>query len=252
MDNYELNKKYQGIVEDVNDPLKIGRCKIRIDWLHGEIPTADLPWANPKHALFFGKNGQAGCISIPKEGAMLEVTFSGGNIYAPEYHIMQELEETVKEELQKDGEYFGTHIMGFDGDEDLKVYFTKKKGLTLFLKGSRINIAMDNSITLEHNESSSIIEMAGGEITVTSDAEINMTAGTRIKQSSQEVWTNGRTTKLGPTPTYAAVLGEPLFMLLISLAGVIDAKLQPSPGAALSAVNQAKRLSLSTNVKVSA
>jgi hypothetical protein len=246
-----IDTLYQGFVEDINDPLKIARCKIRIPFIHGDIPIDDIPWANPKHAAFFGKGGLAGAVSIPKIGAVVEVMFSRGNIYAPEYHHMPELESTVKEQLQKDGEYAGTHIFGFDGDEDLKVYFTKKKGLTLYLKGSRINIAMDNSITIEHKETASIIELAGGVITVTSDSEINMTSGTRIKQTSQEVWANGKTTKLGPQPTYAAVLGEPLFMLLASLAGVIDAKLQPSPGAATSAVQQSKRLALSTNVKVS-
>ena len=251
-DSYDLiDTIYQGFVEDADDPLKIGRCKVRVPFIHGDIPIADIPWANPKHPAFFGKGGLAGQISIPKAGAVLEVTFSSGNIYSPEYHNMPELEQTVKDELQKDGEYIGTHIFGFDGDEDLKVYFSKVKGLTFYLKGSRINIAMDNSITIEHRETSSIIELAGGVITVTSDSEINMTAGTRIKQSSQEVWSNGQTTKLGPQPTYAAVLGEPLFMLLASLAGVIDAKLQPSPGVATSAVQQSKRLALSTNVKVS-
>jgi len=250
--DYELiDVLYQGFVEDVDDPLRIGRCKIRIPFIHGDIPIDDIPWANPKHPAFFGKDGLAGSISIPKKGAVVEVMFSRGNIYAPEYHHMPELEKTVKDQLLKEGEYFGTHIFGFDGDEDLKVYFTKKKGLTFHLKGSRINIAMNNSITIEHKETASIIELAGGVITVTSDSEINMTAGTRIKQSSQEVWSNGQTTKLGPQPTYAAVLGEPLFMLLMSLAGVIDAKLQPSPGAATSAVQQSKRLALSSNVKVS-
>ena len=42
---------WYGFVEDVNDPLKIGRCKVRIVGLHvpnkNEIPTKDLPWAHP-------------------------------------------------------------------------------------------------------------------------------------------------------------------------------------------------------------
>jgi hypothetical protein len=38
-----------GVVEDRNDPLQIGRCKVRIFGYHQEnadiLPTADLPWA---------------------------------------------------------------------------------------------------------------------------------------------------------------------------------------------------------------
>jgi GH24 family phage-related lysozyme (muramidase) len=42
---------YFGIVEDRNDPLKLGRCKVRIVGLHSssrdELSTDDLPWAYP-------------------------------------------------------------------------------------------------------------------------------------------------------------------------------------------------------------
>jgi len=40
---------WQGVVEDVNDPLKLGRCRVRILGFHNPdtrmIPTEDLPWA---------------------------------------------------------------------------------------------------------------------------------------------------------------------------------------------------------------
>tara|TARA_Y100000310_G_scaffold140089_1_gene139424 strand:- start:415 stop:1551 length:1137 start_codon:yes stop_codon:yes gene_type:complete len=42
---------WQGVVEDRLDPLKIGRCRVRILGFHTEdkheIPTAELPWAYP-------------------------------------------------------------------------------------------------------------------------------------------------------------------------------------------------------------
>lgn len=41
---------WHGLVEDVNDPLKLGRCRVRIFGLHtpikSDIPTKDLPWAH--------------------------------------------------------------------------------------------------------------------------------------------------------------------------------------------------------------
>ncbi len=42
---------WQGVVEDRMDPLKIGRCRVRILGVHTDdksasgIPTSDLPWA---------------------------------------------------------------------------------------------------------------------------------------------------------------------------------------------------------------
>lgn len=42
---------WQGIVEDVDDPLKIGRCRVRIIGYHSpnksDIPTSALPWSQP-------------------------------------------------------------------------------------------------------------------------------------------------------------------------------------------------------------
>ena len=42
-------KVYQGVVEDINDPLKLSRVKVRVFGLHtddkSKIPTQSLPWA---------------------------------------------------------------------------------------------------------------------------------------------------------------------------------------------------------------
>lgn len=42
---------WQGVVEDIDDPLKLGRCRVRIIGFHSssksDIPTENLPWATP-------------------------------------------------------------------------------------------------------------------------------------------------------------------------------------------------------------
>lgn len=46
-----MNNVFFGIVENRDDPLRLGRCKVRIFGVHSEskvdIPTEDLPWATP-------------------------------------------------------------------------------------------------------------------------------------------------------------------------------------------------------------
>jgi hypothetical protein len=46
---------FQGVVEDRNDPLKLGRCRVRCVGFHTEsktdIPTDDLPWAMPMQPI---------------------------------------------------------------------------------------------------------------------------------------------------------------------------------------------------------
>lgn len=246
------NHKHLGIVEDNQDPLRIGRCKIRLPRLHdpAKIDTEDLPWSFPKFPLFFGQSGKAGSMSVPKNGSIVTVELAEGDQYSPEYYHVQELAQDVKDELQKEyGD--GVHIIGFDGDEELKMFHTPEKGLTFKLKDSYVNIGKDSAITIEHKETQSTIELRGGTITITSDSQVNTTAGTSIKDTSSEVWMDGKTTKVGHNPQYSAVLGEPLFAVLQGMAAIIDAKLFPTPNVAGSLVQQMKKLTLSNTVKVS-
>ena len=243
---------YMGTIEDVDDPVKIGRCRIRIPLLYGpdstSIPTKDIPWAMPKYPIMFGMGGRAGAASIPKLGAVVEVKFSNSNMNAPEYSVVQELADDIKEIL--DDEYLGTHVICSDGDEEFRIFFTKSKGITVYNKGSRLNMGSDSAILLEHKDAKSSMEMRGGVITTLANSEMNSTAGTRIKTTSKEVWANGSLTKLGTNPQYSAVCGEPLFALLKIMAATIDAKLYPTPNVTMGIVEQMKQLILSKTVKV--
>ena len=46
---------WHGVVEDVNDPLMLGRCRVRVFGYHTEdlveLPTTDLPWAYPMQPI---------------------------------------------------------------------------------------------------------------------------------------------------------------------------------------------------------
>jgi len=52
------NKIYMGVVESRADPLKLGRCKVRVVGIHTEnttvLPTKDLPWAYPMQPITSG------------------------------------------------------------------------------------------------------------------------------------------------------------------------------------------------------
>ncbi len=244
-----LSREFLGQVVDNQDTEKIGRCKIRVFGLFDNIATEDLPWSNPKKQPIFGQDGQGGSISIPKNGAILKVTFDNQDIYAPEYHYHQELAKDVKAQLQS--EYDGTHIFCFDGDVKLKMFYVPSTGLTFELDGSKINIHTDNSITIEHKGTTSTIELRGGTININSDSQINNTSGSRIKDTSNEVWIDGKSTKVGHQPQYKAVLGEPLFLLLRTLAETIDAKMYTTPGLCVNLVEQFKQQVLSDTVKMS-
>lgn len=253
MENSLTDRQFLGTVEDSRDPELQGRCRIRVFGIHGEaIPVEDLPWAYPKQkSTYFGQDGKAGAISIPKDGAVVAVMFNNGNIYSPEYYAIQELADDIKEELQKEGEYHGSHFLLFDGDEELKFWFTKEKGITMQLKGSRVNIGQDKTITIEHDQTQSVIELKGTEINITADSKIIATSTSKIELNSNDIHVNGNNVVVGPNKPLAqpAVLGTSLATALTTLAGVIDSKWPPTPGATVSSIKSLEQTFLSKTTK---
>ena len=246
-----LIKRYMGTVVDVNDPLKEGRCRVRVHGLFDSLAVEDIPWANPgAKSTFFGKEGAAS-ISIPKNGALVVVRFDQGDIYSPEYEQLQELAKDLQEELKKDGEYLGSHFILWDGDEALKLWFTVGKGLTFENKASRINIAQDSTITIEHKDTESIIELEGPTIKIIANSTVDITATSEVRVTSEQVWLRGDFTRLGASGlTEPAVMGDALMATIESLASMIDGKMPSTPGLAKGVVSLAKPLILSDTVTV--
>lgn len=65
-----------GVVEDRQDPMGLGRCRVRVFGAHSEslsdIPTQDLPWAHPSHSV----NNHT--FTTPKEGEYVFGFFMDG------------------------------------------------------------------------------------------------------------------------------------------------------------------------------
>ena len=247
---------YLGKVEDINDPLYEGRCRVRVFSLFDDIDTEDLPWAVPTgKPMFFGQDAKAGSISIPKVGAIVRVKFADGDVYSPEYSQIQEIGDDIKHELRKGGnKYEGAHFILFDGDEEIKFWFDKQIGLQMELKKSFIRIDNETSnILIEHKDDLSTIALEGNVIRIVSDSEVKITTGSKATVSAKTVFIDGQNTVLGPSNIqHSAVLGEPLFAVLKVMAAAIDAKMPATAGAIQAAVEASKPMVLSKSVTISA
>ena len=85
---------YRGVVEDNDDPLKAGRCRIRIFGIHTDttiksvtegIPTNELQWSEPALPIIEGAVTGYGLWGVPQEGAHVFVFFENGNHMQPRY-----------------------------------------------------------------------------------------------------------------------------------------------------------------------
>lgn len=89
-----LDGIFRGVVEDRNDPLKAGRCRIRVFGVHTDkkikdeyegIPTDELPWAEPALGITEGSVSGFGLWSVPLQGSHVFLFFENKNIMAPRY-----------------------------------------------------------------------------------------------------------------------------------------------------------------------
>jgi hypothetical protein len=79
---------FMGVVEDRRDPMRLGRCKVRIAGLHTDkmelgvdegIPTPDLPWAHPMQPITSAAMNGIGTTPLgPVEGTWVVGFFRDG------------------------------------------------------------------------------------------------------------------------------------------------------------------------------
>ena len=238
-----------GVVVDTDDPTFSGRCRIKVFGIFDDIPNEHLPWAVPTHSAVFGGNG-AGSLSVPKIGQFVRIQFDNGDIYAPEYLSIQNVDTQLIERIKND--YQGTHVLLYDPEEELTVIFQKGSGFQIYHKESFIQITPDTLITLQTPNADSIVQMDGDVINITTKNEVNIAAAAKVEVTADEVVVNGaQATKVGPGPYFGAILAEPMWALLSTMATALDAKLPSTPGVNAGLVEAAKQVATSTNVYIS-
>jgi len=78
-----IDQIFVGLVEDNIDPYRLGRIKVRVQAMYGDIPLEDIPYATP----FKSVDGRR--FEIPAIGKVVSVVFDNGNIYMPVYHYAE-------------------------------------------------------------------------------------------------------------------------------------------------------------------
>jgi hypothetical protein len=141
MARVEANKTYVGVVEDNNDPKKLGRVRIKVLDVFDNFKTEDIPWASPWKDL----NGNE--FNAPEKGKVLLVIFDQGDEYKPEFisadHYNINLENKLKSLSNSD--YISMKSLIFD--HKTQIYVNDKEGLKLDHKYNNINIT-ENTIDL--------------------------------------------------------------------------------------------------------
>lgn len=141
MTRVEEGKSYVGVVEDNNDPKKLGRVKVRVFNVFDELEAVDLPWARPWKDL----NGNA--FNIPDKGKVVTVVFESANIYKPEYICADHFNINLEKKLSQLSETDYLSMKSLIFDHKTQIYVNEGEGLKLDHKFNVINIK-DKSINV--------------------------------------------------------------------------------------------------------
>lgn len=115
-----------GEVVENNDPLKNGRCRVRVYGKFDNIPVDAIPWAAPSNTHAPGQH------FVPRKGDIVSITFDNGNIYLPmySYYINQNV-ELKKEVLDGAAAAHDVISLIYDAMRNFRFYSSKEDGLIL-------------------------------------------------------------------------------------------------------------------------
>jgi len=148
----DRTRTYIGVVEENEDPKKLGRCRVRVIDIFDDIPKDDIPWASPWKDL----NGNE--FNVPEKGKIVTVVFDSGNIYKPEYVYAEHYNINLENKLQKLSGKDYTSMKSVIFDHKTQIFVNDTEGLVIDHKMNQINITT-NSIHLNLKDNNSSINL---------------------------------------------------------------------------------------------
>jgi len=135
------NKLWMGIVEDVKDPNRKGRIKVRVQGLYNNLPLDDVPYASPYQSV----DGRD--FRLPAIGKIINVVFPFNNIYDPYYVFSENYNINLRSKLEDLDDKAYARFVALLFDDRTQIY-SDDDNLTLDYKYNKITID-NNRINLE-------------------------------------------------------------------------------------------------------
>jgi hypothetical protein len=211
------NKSYLGVIVDINDPLKQGRAKVKVFGIFDDLPTEDIPWAEPGTASeYFGGGKGGGAVSIPRIGTVVYCSFEDDNYYKLYFDTIKEYSPDMIEEMNEENSYEGFHSLIYDSEAQpgpLKLFYSRKKGLVFQLEDATIQLDTQNG-----GELRVVIKMGDDEIRMENNKVIINSLNIELGEGALESVIKGDTfKKIYDTHTHGGAGTPPVVPLPTSI-----------------------------------
>jgi len=147
----DISKTYVGFVENINDPRRLGRIKVRVQNVFQDIPTEHIPWATP----YLTPDGKS--FSIPNPGKMVNVFFDG-NIYHPCYVYSDKYNLNLQDMLESLSDEDYSDFIALTFDHRTRMYADAHKGITLDFLLNKIMVKSEG-INLELKDNNQVLNL---------------------------------------------------------------------------------------------
>jgi hypothetical protein len=115
-----------GEVIDNVDPLKLGRCKVKVLGKFDNLPDESIPWATPMNRNAVGSH------QVPRIGDIVSARFDNGNLYHPEYWFHIDQNEDLKTDiLEGAGNAENVISLVYDAERNVRIYHSEEDGLII-------------------------------------------------------------------------------------------------------------------------
>lgn len=183
---------YTGKIVDNNDPLREGRCKIRVFGKYtDEIPDSDLPFATPDFN-FIGSS--MGSFIVPPVNSLVKVYFDNDDFYSPRYttKVFNKSQFNFSAGINED--YPNTMVF-FETDSGEYFKINRKTGQTTYrhVSGMILQIDSEGNIELTNDDT----DTGNFNINIKGDLNIKVGGSTNITSNNNLVLKSNDTTVQG-------------------------------------------------------
>jgi hypothetical protein len=138
---------YFGIVEDIKDPEKRGRIKVRVFVKYDNLELNFIPWSNPDFGFVGGDSSGGGNFALPKIGTIVFVYFLNDDFYHPIWKGIPVPSTSLIEFIGTD--YENAVSLFYDKELECGSLMIPSRGILNFYKKASILIRKDSTIILK-------------------------------------------------------------------------------------------------------